>query len=56
LVTADLNGVVSFIDTDGQTLHQVDANDGITSIAINNQGSELAVGRRDGSVMRFAVP
>lgn len=56
LVTADLNGVVSFIDTNGQTLHQVDANDGITSIAINNQGSEVAVGRRDGSVMRFAVP
>jgi WD40 repeat protein len=56
LVTADLNGVVSFIDTNGKTVHQVDANDGITSIAINNQGSELAVGRRDGSVMRFAVP
>lgn len=56
LVAADLNGVVSFIDTNGQTVHQIDANDGITSIAINNQGSEVAVGRRDGSVMRFALP
>jgi hypothetical protein len=50
------NGVVSFIDTNGQTIHQVEANDSITSIAINAQGSELAVGRRDGSVMRFALP
>jgi WD40 repeat protein len=56
LVTADLNGLVSFIDSDGQTVHQVDANDGVTSIAVNNQGSEIAVGRRDGSIMRFALP
>jgi WD40 repeat protein len=56
LVAADFNGVVSFIDTNGQTIHQVEANDSITSIAINAQGSELAVGRRDGSVMRFALP
>lgn len=56
LVAADLNGVVSFIDTNGQTIHQVDANDGVTSLAINNQGSEIAVGRRDGSVLRFALP
>ncbi|MFZ9857876.1 MAG: hypothetical protein ACO3F2_06035 [Roseiflexaceae bacterium] len=56
LVTADLNGMVSFIDSDGRTVHQVDANDGVTSIAVNNQGSEIAVGRRDGSVMRFALP
>ncbi len=56
IVAADLNGVVYFIDANGRTVHQIEVNDGITSLAINNQGSELAVGRRDGSVMRFALP
>lgn len=56
IVAADFNGVISFIDTEGNTVHQLDANDGVTAIAVNNQGSELAVGRRDGSVMRFALP
>lgn len=56
LVAADFNGMVWFIDAKGEAIHQIDASDGITAIAINNQGSELAVGRRDGSVMRFAVP
>lgn len=56
VVTADFAGIVTCYDDTGKVLVTLDQNDGITAIGVNPNGSEIAIGKRDGSIVRYVLP
>lgn len=56
IAVADLVGTLSIITSDGTVVASYAQSDGITALAVNSTGTELAVGLRDGSVSRLVVP
>ena len=56
IVAADYNGDVHLYNSDGTILATLPQDDGITVLAANPAGTELAVGHRDGTITRYAIP
>jgi WD40 repeat protein len=56
LVAADYLGNISCYTLDGKIVATIGQGDGITAIGVNPDGTEIAVGKRDGTVARYAVP
>jgi WD40 repeat protein len=56
LVAADYVGSITCHTLDGKIVATLGQGDGITALGVNPDGTEIAVGRRDGSVARYAIP
>jgi len=56
LVAADYVGNITCHTLDGKIVATLGQGDGITALGVNPDGTEIAVGRRDGSVARYAIP
>ncbi len=56
LVAADYLGNISCYTLDGKIVATLGQGDGITALGVNPDGTEIAVGKRDGSIARYAVP
>lgn len=56
IVTADFAGTITCYDERGTKLATITQEDGITAIGVNPNGTEIAVGNRDGSVNRYLLP
>jgi hypothetical protein len=56
LVAADYVGSITCHTLDGKIVATLGQGDGITALGVNPEGTEIAVGRRDGSVARYAIP
>jgi WD40 repeat protein len=56
LAAADLIGGFAIVDTEGTIVASYAQPDGITALAVNTAGTEVAIGLRDGSVVRYVVP
>ena len=56
IVAADVNGAVFVYASDGNVLATLPQEDSVTALAVNPASTELAVGHRDGSITRYAIP
>ena len=56
LAAADFIGGFAIVDADGTIIASHAQSDGITTVAVNTAGTEVAIGLRDGSVVRYVVP
>lgn len=56
LAAADYIGGFAIVDADGTIIASYAQSDGITTVAVNTAGTEVAIGLRDGSVVRYVVP
>jgi len=56
LVTADYLDNITAYTLDGKIVATIGQGDGITAIGVNPDGTEIAVGKRDGTVARYAIP
>ena len=56
LVAADYIGNITCHTLDGKIVATLGQGDGITALGVNPDGTEIAVGKRDGSIARYAVP
>jgi len=56
LVAADYLGNISCYTLDGKIVATIGQGDGITALGVNPDGTEIAVGKRDGTVARYAIP
>ena len=56
LVAADYLGNISCYTLAGKIVATLGQGDGITALGVNPDGTEIAVGKRDGSIARYAIP
>ncbi|MCX6014928.1 MAG: WD40 repeat domain-containing protein, partial [Chloroflexales bacterium] len=56
LVAADYIGNITCHTLDGKIVATLGQGDGITALGVNPDGTEIAVGKRDGSIARYAIP
>jgi WD40 repeat protein len=56
LAAADVLGGFAIVDANGTIIARYVQPDGITAVAVNTAGTEVAIGLRDGSVVRYVVP
>lgn len=56
VVAADYTGNLTCHTLDGKIVATIRQGDGVTTLGVNPDGTEIAVGRRDGSIVRYAVP
>ncbi len=56
LVAADYIGNITCHTLDGKIVATLGQGDGITALGVNPDGTAIAVGKRDGSIARYAIP
>jgi WD40 repeat protein len=56
LVATDYFGNISCYTLDGKIVATLGQGDGITALGVNPDGTEIAVGKRDGGITRYRLP